>query len=48
VGELIERFIVTDYLDSMWLIEVAQCTLCPAPMTYGYSLEFGGRNAFVD
>ena len=46
--QLIERFITTEYLGSMWLIEVAQRAVGYAAMTYGYSFEFGGRDAFVD
>ena len=46
--QLIERFISTEHLGSMWLIEAAQRTVGYAAMTYGYSFEFGGRDAFVD
>ncbi len=46
--EIIEHFIATGHLGSMWIIDVAQRPVGYAALTYGYSFEFGGRDAFVD
>jgi ribosomal protein S18 acetylase RimI-like enzyme len=46
--ELIKGFIATPYLGSLWLIESNQSVVGYAALTYGFSFEFGGRDAFVD
>lgn len=46
--DLIERFVTTPYLGSFWLIEVDGTPAGYAALTYGFSFEFGGRDAFVD
>jgi len=46
--DLIERFVTTPHLGSFWLIEVDGAPAGYAALTYGFSFEFGGRDAFVD
>lgn len=44
----LEKFIHDETLGRLWLIEVEEKTVGYVVLAFGFSFEFGGRDAFVD
>ncbi len=45
---LLEHFLAHEHLGSIWLIQTAEKPVGYLALTYGFTFEFGGRDAFVD
>ncbi len=46
--KMLEEFITHEYMGSLWLVRVDGEVAGYLALTYGYTFEFGGRDAFVD
>lgn len=46
--KMLEEFIAHEYMGSLWLVQVDGEAAGYLALTYGYTFEFGGRDAFVD
>jgi ribosomal protein S18 acetylase RimI-like enzyme len=46
--KVVSFFLSNDYLGSIWLIKVEQEVVGYLALTYGFTFEFGGRDAFID
>jgi GNAT superfamily N-acetyltransferase len=44
----LEKFVADDSLGRLWLINYGGRVIGYLALTFGYSLEYGGRDAFVD
>lgn len=46
--KLVEHFLSNKHLGSIWLIQTEGKSVGYLALTYGFTFEFGGRDAFVD
>lgn len=46
--KLLEYFLENNHLGSIWLIYIEEEEIGYIALTYGFSFEFGGRNALID
>jgi len=46
--KLVEHFLSEAHLGSIWLVQTAEKSIGYLALTYGFTFEFGGRDAFVD
>ncbi len=46
--DMVRRFLSTEYLGSIWLLLAEGKSVGYLALTYGFTFEFGGRDAFVD
>jgi ribosomal protein S18 acetylase RimI-like enzyme len=46
--KVVENFMAIDHLGSVWLIQKEKESIGYIALTYGFSFEFQGRDAFID
>ncbi len=46
--KLVEHFLTHEHLGSIWLLQTEEKSIGYLALTYGFTFEFGGRDAFVD